>query len=112
MDVGLEERLKEEFIVDRGACHNMSCFTLHISLPHIAIELTFSDELIPGQVGVVWGRDEVTGEGLVHVLVHRLVGLVEQAAVFGLHVPEEPLKRQGSALSGWSRRKENRIFEK
>lgn len=48
------------------------------------------------------------GERLVHVLIDRCVGLVEHAAVFGLHVPEESLKCHGPAFSGWKRRKEQR----
>lgn len=68
--------------------------------------MALSDNLISSQVGVVRGGDEVVAERLFHVLVHRRVGLVEHAAVFGLHVPEEPFKCHGPTFSGCKRRKE------
>lgn len=77
-----------------------------IFLPNIGIQMAFSYKLISSQVGIVWRGDEVTSERLVHVLVHWCVGLVEYAALFGLHVPEESFKCHGPAFSGLKKKKQ------
>lgn len=85
---------------------------LCISPPHIGIQVTFSYELISSQISVVWCGDEVAGDRLVHVLVRRCVALVEHAAVFGLHVSEEPFKCHELAFYRWRRRKEPKVIIK
>lgn len=71
--------------------------------PHVGVQVALPDELVSSQVGVVRRGDEVAAERPIHVLVHGGVSLVKDAAVFGLHVPEEAPECHGPILPGWRR---------
>lgn len=53
--------------------------------PGVHVSLGVGEELVSGQVSVVGRGDEVTTQGLLHVLVHLIVQGVEDVACWAAH---------------------------
>ena len=70
--------------------------------PGVHVHPGLGHELVPHQVGVVGGGDEVVAEGPVHVLVHLVVLGTEDVPRRAAHVVGEALGfREGLWLAGW-----------
>lgn len=71
-----------------------------VPLPDVALDAAVASELILYQVGVVGGGDEVVAEWLAHVLPQPPVLGVEDGALQGAEVHEEPISTQHMAGPG------------
>lgn len=69
-------------------------------LPDVALNAALASDLVLNQVGIVGGGDEVVAERLAHVLPQCLVPGVEDGALRGAEVHEEPVSTQHVASPG------------
>jgi len=78
-------------------------------LPDVALDAALAPDLVLYQVGVVGGGDEVVAERLAHVLPQHPVPGVEDGALRGAEVHEEPVSTQHMASPGcrWRERLSN-----
>lgn len=59
--------------------------TAGLENPGVHVGLGVRQQLVPGQVRVVRGGDEIVAQGLIHVLVHVVVQRVENIARWTAH---------------------------
>lgn len=71
-----------------------------VPLPDVALDAAVAPDLVLYQVGVVGGGDEVMAEWLVHVLPQCPVLGIEDGALHGAEVHEEPISTQHMASPG------------
>lgn len=62
--------------------------------PRVHVHLGLRQELVPGQVRVMRGRDVVVAQGLIHVLVHFMVQWVKNVTSRTSHEVGEAFGRE------------------
>lgn len=75
-----------------------------VPLPDVALDAAVAPDLVLYQVSVVGGGDEVMAEGLAHVLPQCPVLGIEDGALRGAEVHEEPVGTQHMASPGCRQR--------